>query len=296
MFFGDSPMINWSFLDYFMAAAKEQNFSKAAQSLYYSQSYLSKKIAALEEELGVTLFERHGKKVILTAAGEHLYQKALKINQRIHELQQDMRQFRQDPSQIDHPTYVYADPYANSLATEILQQCRIFHPEFHYELVPESVGGANDHTDIWCYFTKSDEDCSEETLFFDQEKIYLNKNSPISHKKRLTLKDLSGQTGLIIRTVPRQQEWADQIAVSCPDISFRHVDDVFEAMSLLCSQSDVFEIWNAFSHDSMPLYNTVGIPMDGLANLEFHIELRNSQDMASKAFLQIAKDFCRSIS
>ena len=82
MLFGGSPMINWSFLDYFMAAAKEQNFSKAAQSLYYSQSYLSKKIAALEEELGVTLFERHGKKVILTAAGEHLYQKALKIKRK----------------------------------------------------------------------------------------------------------------------------------------------------------------------------------------------------------------------
>ena len=61
--------INSSQIQCFLATARTKNFTRAAQELYISQPVLSRKIASMEEELGVTLFDRSGKVVQLTAAG-----------------------------------------------------------------------------------------------------------------------------------------------------------------------------------------------------------------------------------
>lgn len=53
-------------LNTLIRAAQFQSFSKAAESLGYSQSAVTVQIKALEEELGVRLFDRMGKRVILT--------------------------------------------------------------------------------------------------------------------------------------------------------------------------------------------------------------------------------------
>jgi DNA-binding transcriptional LysR family regulator len=60
-------------ITYFVAAAESMSFTAAARSLYVSQPSISKKIAELEAELGLTLFNRNGKSIQLTAAGQQLY-------------------------------------------------------------------------------------------------------------------------------------------------------------------------------------------------------------------------------
>lgn len=55
---------------YFLTAARYQNFSKAAKELFITQSALSRQIAAMERELGYALFDRAGKRVRLSPAGE----------------------------------------------------------------------------------------------------------------------------------------------------------------------------------------------------------------------------------
>ena len=57
--------MNISQLRYFTTVAQLENVSKAADLLYLSQSSLSKNIAKLEEELGMPLFDRNGKKITL---------------------------------------------------------------------------------------------------------------------------------------------------------------------------------------------------------------------------------------
>lgn len=70
-------------LEYFLAVARELNFTKAAESMYVSQTAVTQQIKALEQQLGVSLFERTKKKVALTPAGNVFWHEANLILQRI---------------------------------------------------------------------------------------------------------------------------------------------------------------------------------------------------------------------
>lgn len=63
----------------FLVLSKTLNYSKAANTLYISQSVLSKHIKDMEKELNVSLFERNTHEVILTNAGQLLAQEAAAI-------------------------------------------------------------------------------------------------------------------------------------------------------------------------------------------------------------------------
>ncbi|WP_316043497.1 LysR family transcriptional regulator [Actinomadura sp. CNU-125] len=68
----DGDMIETRELAYFRAVARELHFGRAARRLGIAQPPLSRAIGRLERRLGVTLLERGGGRVALTAAGETL--------------------------------------------------------------------------------------------------------------------------------------------------------------------------------------------------------------------------------
>ena len=63
-------------LRYFLAVARAENMTKAAQLLHVTQPTLSKTIRALEDELGKKLFERHSFSISLTQEGMLLRDRA----------------------------------------------------------------------------------------------------------------------------------------------------------------------------------------------------------------------------
>lgn len=66
-------------LNYFLAIAREENFTKAANMLHVTQPTLSRQIADLERELGVKLFVRSNHNIILTEDGMILKRRAQEI-------------------------------------------------------------------------------------------------------------------------------------------------------------------------------------------------------------------------
>lgn len=66
-------------LRYFLAVAREESFSRAAQVLYLSQPTLSRQIRDMEQELGVPLFIRTNRNVVLTKEGMRLRKRAQEI-------------------------------------------------------------------------------------------------------------------------------------------------------------------------------------------------------------------------
>jgi len=66
-------------LKYFVEIARSRGFSRAAQQLGIAQPALSQNIAALEDELGAKLFERHAKGVDLSPEGQRLYERSVAL-------------------------------------------------------------------------------------------------------------------------------------------------------------------------------------------------------------------------
>lgn len=66
-------------LKYFLAVAQTENITKAAELLHMSQPPLSRQMHDLEEELGVKLFERTNRKIVLTNEGALLRKRAEEI-------------------------------------------------------------------------------------------------------------------------------------------------------------------------------------------------------------------------
>ena len=62
---------------YFIMASQTQNLSKAARIMNITQSALSKSISSLENELGVMLFDRSGKRITLNERGKRFLEHAL---------------------------------------------------------------------------------------------------------------------------------------------------------------------------------------------------------------------------
>jgi DNA-binding transcriptional LysR family regulator len=68
--------LDWDKLRIFHAAAEAGSFTHAADALHLSQSAISRQVSALEHDIGVKLFHRHARGLILTEQGEMLYHTA----------------------------------------------------------------------------------------------------------------------------------------------------------------------------------------------------------------------------
>src|SRR6185295_15691451 len=81
----------------FEAAARNLSFTKAADELFITQSAVSRQIRALEEHLGVTLFERRPRALVLTEAGRTLQRAAGELLERLQQVTDGLRADRAAP-------------------------------------------------------------------------------------------------------------------------------------------------------------------------------------------------------
>lgn len=89
--------MNFSQLRYFVAIVRHGSFWSAALEEYISQSSLSKQIKALENELGVILFNRSSNRITMTDAGQCFYGYALQLLELKKEMHQELMAFEDTP-------------------------------------------------------------------------------------------------------------------------------------------------------------------------------------------------------
>jgi len=80
-------------LRYFLAVARERNFTRAAERLHVAQPALSRQVKLLEEELGVELLHRTTHEFELTEAGEFLLERGTALTAAADELSERVRRF-----------------------------------------------------------------------------------------------------------------------------------------------------------------------------------------------------------
>lgn len=82
-------------LEYFQVVARHQHISRAAEELRIAQPSLSMTIGKLEKELGVQLFDRQGRNIVLNHAGQRLLDHTNFILEQIGKMEHALKQTRE---------------------------------------------------------------------------------------------------------------------------------------------------------------------------------------------------------
>ncbi|BAU26328.1 DNA-binding transcriptional LysR family regulator [Aneurinibacillus soli] len=124
-------------LQYFLKVAQLKSFTKAAQALYITQPTISKMIKSIEEELGVVLFNRLGKQVELTDAGQVMFIQAQDI---VHSFQNlsfeldDLMNIKKGNIRIGLPPMI-----GSSFFPKVLGKFREQYPDVTIQLVEDGA-------------------------------------------------------------------------------------------------------------------------------------------------------------
>ncbi|WP_306145653.1 MULTISPECIES: LysR family transcriptional regulator [unclassified Roseibium] len=92
--------MDWDKLRIFHAAAQAGSFTHAGDTLHMSQSAVSRQVSALELDLGVPLFHRHARGLLLTEQGELLYRTASDVLMKLESVQSSLTDSKEKPSGI----------------------------------------------------------------------------------------------------------------------------------------------------------------------------------------------------
>ena len=115
-------------LQYFLAVTKEENITRAAESLHISQPYLSKQLMELENEFGKQLLIRGKRKIILTEDGIILRKRAEEILSLVKKTESDLNS---NNPQISGEIAIGGNPTMTVL--NAASHLRIHYPDVHFQ-------------------------------------------------------------------------------------------------------------------------------------------------------------------
>ena len=88
---------DWRGIHEFVQVVESGSFTRAAQSLHLSKSYISRTISSLEDRLGVQLLFRNTRRLSLTAAGEKFYQRCAQMRGIFSEAERELGELQAQP-------------------------------------------------------------------------------------------------------------------------------------------------------------------------------------------------------
>ncbi|KZK97097.1 LysR family transcriptional regulator [Pseudovibrio sp. Ad26] len=128
-----SVSFDWNQARAFLVTAEEGSLSAAARALGLTQPTLGRQVSALEEALGVTLFERVGRSLALTQAGFELLEHVKSMGEAANRISLAASGQSQE---IDGTVCISASDTASAfLLTPILKQLREIAPGIHVEII-----------------------------------------------------------------------------------------------------------------------------------------------------------------
>jgi LysR family cyn operon transcriptional activator len=184
-------------LRYFSALAGSLSFTRAAERVHVTQSTLSHQIRQLEDELGTRLFDRVGKRVTLTEAGETFLAYALRA---LQEIDEGVGALKESGADLAGSVRVGA---THSFNLGFIPECvAIFmqrHPTVHMtvqELAADSIVSKVSAGELDLGITYRPSGLSElvfEPLYNEEMVLVVGKNHPLYKRKRVRMVELHRQ-------------------------------------------------------------------------------------------------------
>jgi DNA-binding transcriptional LysR family regulator len=117
-------------LQIFEAVAETQSYTRAAEKLHMTQPAVSMQMKQLEETIGLDLFERQGKKIVITDIGSNVREHEKKILKRFARLHDLLRELRN----VDEQIKISAATTANHFVTHMMAEFSRLHQDINITL------------------------------------------------------------------------------------------------------------------------------------------------------------------
>ncbi len=131
--YANMHMLDWDNVRYFLEVVRAGSVTKAAQRMGVNQTTVSRRISALENDLGNRLFERSGKQWLITAIGEHLVDSAEKMAEDANALERQVMADSRDLSGLLRVTV--ADVCTQDLVLPVIQSFTQLYPDIDLEII-----------------------------------------------------------------------------------------------------------------------------------------------------------------
>lgn len=215
-------------LETFVRVAETGSFNKAAERGNITSTAVLKQMNLLESEIGVKLFERTHRGLVLTKAGQSLYKDAKYILRYVHESEVRARKAMGEEDnliRIGVSPMTPADAFA-----EILPMIRSYDPSLRFRVVPfentlenavEILGNLGQNIDV--VFGIMDESmlrlrkCDGYMLYDLPISVALSLESPLAERDSLSVSDLYGQSLLLMH-----RGWSDSVDRLRDDLTANH--------------------------------------------------------------------------
>lgn len=125
--------LDWDKLRVFHAAAEAGSFTHAAESLRLSQSAISRQVSALEHDVGVPLFHRHARGLVLTEQGEILFRTAHDVLMKLENVKLRLNEVKDRPSGLLRVTTTVG--LGAGWLTERVQEFLDLYPDIQLQLI-----------------------------------------------------------------------------------------------------------------------------------------------------------------
>ena len=183
-------------IECFLTVSKYQSFSRAAQALFMTQPTVTHQIAALEEELGFSLFVRSYRAISLTPAGQRFEER---MRPAVEQLQSIISECKQIARNEDGClTLGHYFPEGDWMFYHAIYAFSSLYPAFHIdthlppstELVDRLLTRQLDAIVAPHQLITVQDELKQTTLFSNPEYCVMSRNHPLAERESLTLNDL----------------------------------------------------------------------------------------------------------
>ncbi|MEM7763588.1 MAG: LysR substrate-binding domain-containing protein [Pseudomonadota bacterium] len=223
---------NLRMLSYLVALDEHRHFGRAADACFVTQPTLSTQIKKLEEQLGVTLVERHNKGIQLTQTGEAIAARARDLLREARSIS-DLAEAHQDPQAGRLrvgliPTLApYLLPHAAPCLSEHFQRLKCLYLEVQTDPLMQSIRQGD--IDLGILALPLDlNGCESQNLFDEPFRLAVDPSHPLADRDFATHDDLAGEHFLLLEDGHCLRDQALEVCTMAGNVN----EDEFRATSL----------------------------------------------------------------
>ena len=231
-------------IECFLTVSKYQSFSRAAQALFMTQPTVTHQIAALEEELGFSLFVRSYRAISLTPAGQRFEERMRPAVEQLQSIVSECKQIARNEDGC--LTLGHYFPEGDWMFYHAIYAFSSLYPAFHIdthlppstELVDRLLTRQLDAIVAPHQLITVQDELKQTTLFSNPEYCVMSRNHPLAERESLTLNDLQDTLCLLDNDDPfKIKTWHEtQIRAQRSQFSSRNGRTMREIVTNLRSQ------------------------------------------------------------